>query len=93
MVGVTAEATFDNQPHAILADDDHVVVLVNSSVSRGSKAYSGNTVFVFHVNGDKVTEVWSVPKDPYALDAFWEIDETALDALISRPAPKRVGLI
>jgi ketosteroid isomerase-like protein len=28
---VAGEATVDNQPHAILADDDHVVVLIKAT--------------------------------------------------------------
>lgn len=72
MAGINADATVDNELHAVLADDDHVVVLVNSSVSRDSKSFSGNTVFVFHVEDGKVQEAWSVPVDPYGLDAFWE---------------------
>lgn len=71
MSGIGGEATIDNQPHAILADDDHVVVLVNSTSTRNGKTFTGNTVFVFHVDGDKVTEAWSVPSDPYGLDEFW----------------------
>lgn len=72
MSGITAEAEFENRPHAVLADDDHVVVLINSTVKRGEKRYDGNTVFVFHVDDGEVTEAWSIPSDPYALDAFWE---------------------
>lgn len=71
MAGVSEEATITNEPHAILADDDHVVVLVTGTSTRGSKTFSGDTVFVFHVDGDKVTEAWSVPSDPYGLDEFW----------------------
>lgn len=71
MGGLSEEATIDNQPHAILADDDHVVVLINSSLSRNDKSFSGNTVFVFHVSDGKVAEAWSIPGDPYGLDEFW----------------------
>jgi ketosteroid isomerase-like protein len=71
MGGLGEEATVDNQPHAILADDDHVVVLINSSLSRKGKSFSGNTVFVFHVSDGKVAEAWTIPGDPYGLDEFW----------------------
>ena len=72
MTGITAEAQFENRPHAVLADDEHVVVLVNGTFTRGEKRYEGDTVFVFHVDDGAVTEAWSIPSDPYALDAFWE---------------------
>ena len=72
MTGITAEAQFENRPHAVLADDEHVIVLVNGTYTRGEKRYDGDTVFVFHVDDGKVTEAWSIPENPYALDAFWE---------------------
>ncbi len=68
---VTAEATIENNPHAILADDEHVVVLVNSKLSRGDESLETDTVFVFHVSDGKVTEAWGSPFDQYAADAFW----------------------
>ena len=71
MGGIGSEATVENQPHAVLADDDHVVVLNTTSQSRGGRSFSGNGVFVFHVNDGKVTEAWSVSADPYGLDEFW----------------------
>lgn len=57
--------------HAILADDEHVVALVNGTVARGGKTYVGQQVFVFHVVDGKATEVWVTQQDPYAADAFW----------------------
>ena len=71
MGGLGSDATIENQPHAVLADDDHVVVLNNSSQSRNGRNFSGNNVFVFHVSDGKVTEVWTVSADPYGLDEFW----------------------
>lgn len=68
---VTADATIDNQPHAVLADDEHVVVLVNSNLSRGDNAIAVNNVFVFHVTDGIVSEVWGSAYDQYAADAFW----------------------
>ena len=71
MSGVAAEATIDNEPHAILADDDHVVVLIKTSSTRNGKSFSGNTVYVFHVSDGKVTEAWAIPADQYLQDEFW----------------------
>lgn len=72
MMGIKAEAQIDNQPHAVLADDEHVVVLINSTSTRGDRRYEGNSVFIFHVDDGVVTEAWSIPGDQYALDAFWQ---------------------
>jgi len=71
MSGVAAEANLVNQPHAILAADDHVVVLVATSASRNVKSLDGNTVYVFHVNDAKTTETWVNPGDQYAQDEYW----------------------
>ncbi len=71
MSGVAGEATVDNQPHAVLADDDHVVVLIKASWSRNGKSFSGNTVYVFHVSDEKITEAWAIPSDQYGQDEFW----------------------
>lgn len=71
MGAISGEATIDNQPHAVLADEDHVVVLAASSMTRANKSYVGNTVFVFHVSDGKVTEAWATPTDQYGQDDFW----------------------
>lgn len=68
---ISSEAQIDNQPHAILADDEHVVVLVNSTSTRGEASVSSGNVFVFHVDDGKVTEVWNIADNPYAIDEFW----------------------
>jgi len=57
--------------HAILADDEHAVALVNATLTRGGKTLTAQQVFVFHVTGGKATEVWVAPLDPYAADEFW----------------------
>ena len=61
MSGVAREATVDNQPHAVLADDDHVVVLIKASWSRNGRSFEANTVYVFHVSDEKITEAWAIP--------------------------------
>jgi len=45
--------------HDILANEQHVVALVNSSVKRNGKTYQDHQTFVFHLNGEgKTTETW-----------------------------------
>ena len=47
--------------HDILANDKHVVALVNSSAKRGGKTYPDHTVYVFHINDEgKTTEAWLI---------------------------------
>ncbi|MFQ5554937.1 MAG: nuclear transport factor 2 family protein [Acidimicrobiia bacterium] len=68
---LTAEASIENTPHAILADDEHVVVLSGAKLTRGRQTLELNNVFVFHVAGGKVTETWITSMDQYAADEFW----------------------
>lgn len=57
--------------HAVLADDEHAVALVNATFTRSGKTLTGQQVFVFHVAGGQVAEAWIAPLDQYAADDFW----------------------
>src|SRR5689334_254205 len=47
--------------HDILANENHVVALVNSSVKRNGKTYDDHQTFIFHLNEQgKTTETWIV---------------------------------
>ncbi len=60
-----------NDVHAILADDDHGVALVNSTATRNDKTVSTHQVFVYHLAGGKATEVWLFNDDQAATDDLW----------------------
>jgi len=57
--------------HDILADDDHVVVLHESTMSRGARTITAQYVDVYHVRDGKATEHWHLAVDPKADDAFF----------------------
>lgn len=57
-------------PHDLLATDDHVVVLNNLVAQRRGATYEGNSAFIFHVRGGKISECWVVQEDQYAWDDF-----------------------
>jgi ketosteroid isomerase-like protein len=47
--------------HDILANDKHVVALVNSSFKRNSKAYEDQIVYIFHITDQgKASEAWII---------------------------------
>jgi hypothetical protein len=71
MSGLTEDATIENTPHAILADDDHVVALINTSQTRNGKSFSGEGLVVFHVSDGRITEAWTILTDVYGFDEFW----------------------
>ena len=68
---VASDAQIEQDLHAILADDDHVVALVNSQATRGDDTIAVQNVFTFHVSNGKITEAWLTSFDDYAADAFW----------------------
>jgi uncharacterized protein len=63
--------TFKLEIHAILADDDHAVVLARATGEREGRTLDDNTIQVFHVKDGKVTEQWLHPGDAYTSDEFW----------------------
>jgi len=52
---------FRQQPHAILADDDHVVALINLKVKSRGKTVDAQQVLVIHsTDQGEVTELWAM---------------------------------
>ena len=63
--------TFKQEVHDILANDVHAVVLSRATASRpDGRTFDGNQVAVFHVDSGRATEVWIVPQDAAASNAF-----------------------
>jgi ketosteroid isomerase-like protein len=86
---LSGAARIENEPHAVLADEHHVIVLINGRYSRPGARVNAQSVFIFHLEDGKVAEVWVMFADPYALDEFWGhvIDLTAEDAEIPAADP------
>jgi len=57
--------------HSVLADDEHAVVLNNSTVTRGDETLHENNIWVYHVAGGQITEVWLSFRDQYKNDEFF----------------------
>jgi ketosteroid isomerase-like protein len=57
--------------HDIVANDNHVVALVNSSFTRSGKAYQDQLVYIFHMNEQgKSTEGWIIADTELAKNAM-----------------------
>ncbi len=57
--------------HDIVANDNHVVALVNSSSKRNGKTYQDQIVYVFHINDQgKTTEAWIIADTEQAKKAI-----------------------
>jgi len=62
------EGSFHLDLHAAFADDEHGVVLVTTTASRGGRSVTTNDVHVFHLHDGKVVEFWDSSTDQYAID-------------------------
>ena len=56
--------------HALTLGDGHAVVLNAFSATKGDRSFRGNRAVVYHVDDDKITELWVVDWDQAAFDAF-----------------------
>jgi uncharacterized protein len=63
--------TFKLDLHAVLADDEHAVVLTRATGEREGRTLEDNTIQVFHIKDGKVTEQWLHPGDACVSDEFW----------------------
>jgi ketosteroid isomerase-like protein len=57
--------------HDFIANDKHVVALVNASFKRNGKSYQDQLVYIFHVNDQgKETEAWLIADTELAKNAI-----------------------
>lgn len=63
--------TFRLEIHDLLANDEHVVVLVRERAEREGRVLDVNVVHVWHVRGGKAAEFWGIPADVGAVERFW----------------------
>jgi hypothetical protein len=55
--------------HDVVGNDEHVVSMVDATVTKGSNSCHGRQVQVFHVRDGQMTEVWGYNEDQAAIDA------------------------
>lgn len=58
------------EEHDLVVSDNHAVVLNTLHAQRGENSLSSNRVVVYHLSGDKITELWIIDEDQRAVDAF-----------------------
>ena len=56
--------------HDLLISEDHAVVLATWHAERGGESLSMNRVVIYHLDGDKITELWIIDEDQQAADEF-----------------------
>jgi ketosteroid isomerase-like protein len=69
---------FDSPPvmtsHDVVASEAHVVDLATYRAERGGQAFTWNTVRLYHVDADLISEIWLMIGDIYAFDLWLEGD-------------------
>jgi len=69
-IGEDAER-FDSTLEDILVGSERVSVLFRASGLRQGRRLETGYILLFRVEGSRLAEVWSVPRDQYAVDEFW----------------------
>jgi uncharacterized protein len=65
--------SFRQEVHDILANDEHVVVLLQTSAERKGVRVDQRAVDIMHADADgKITEYWRFSEDSAAVDSLWQ---------------------
>ena len=57
-------------PHDVVASEAHVVDLATYTGERHGQRFTWNVVRLYHVDADRISEIWLMIGDVYAFDAF-----------------------
>jgi ketosteroid isomerase-like protein len=63
--------TFEGTLHDVVANDDHMISLVEVTVTRGDRSLSYRTAEICHVRDGQITERWAFSDDTAAIAAFF----------------------
>lgn len=55
----------------VVVDDDRAICITHVTGRRGDTRLETNRVVVLQMNGERASEVWSLPMDPAAVEDFW----------------------
>ena len=71
MTGSATDYTITGSIHDVVANDDHVVGLVDATATRGGKTLSYRVAEIYHVRNGKIVERWAFSDDTAAIVAFF----------------------
>jgi ketosteroid isomerase-like protein len=60
--------------HDVVASEAHVVELATHAAGRNGPPYEWQAVRVYHIDADRISEIWLMIGDIYAFDAWLEGD-------------------
>jgi len=67
----SGDFTITAKLHDVVANDDHVIALVDATAERGGKTFTYRTAEIMHIKDGKVTERWAFSDDTAAIVAFF----------------------
>jgi uncharacterized protein len=71
MMGGASEYTITGKLHDVVANDDHVVGLVDATATRSGRTLNYRTAEIFHIRNGKIVERWAFSDDTAAIAAFF----------------------
>jgi len=71
MTGGSRDFEITTSLHDVVANDEHIVALVNAHATRGGKTLDYRTTEIMHVKDGKVTERWAFSDDTAAINEFF----------------------
>ena len=70
-IGELTDGPYALEIHDIVANDEHAIALVRTKPQRAGRELDSRAVHVWHLAEGKLTEFWTYPEDPSAVDEFW----------------------
>jgi ketosteroid isomerase-like protein len=71
MTGGAVGDTISGALHDVVANDDHVIALVDATAARGGRTLTYRTAEIFHIREGKAVERWAFSDDTAAIVAFF----------------------
>jgi uncharacterized protein len=69
-LGQLFDAPLEMRSHDVVASEAHVVDLATYTGTRGGEPFTWNAVRLYHVDADRISEVWLMIGDVYAFDEW-----------------------
>jgi uncharacterized protein len=66
-----SDGTFRPEIHEVIGSGEHAVGLIRVTGEREGRSLDVNVTQVVHVHDGRITELWAMPADQYAVDEFW----------------------
>ena len=64
------DGPLEMRTHDVVASEAHVLDLATYAGSRGGRSFTWNTVRLYHVDADRISEIWLMIGDVYAFDEW-----------------------